>query len=35
MAAKGEVETTGLERRRLELRGRQQTVDAWVATART
>jgi hypothetical protein len=29
------LETTGLERRTLELRGREQTVDAWVAGART
>jgi adenylate cyclase len=28
-------ETTGLERRTLELRGREQSVDAWVASART
>ena len=29
------LETAGLERRTLELRGREQTVNAWVATART
>jgi adenylate cyclase len=29
------LETTGLERRTLELRGREQSVDAWVARART
>jgi adenylate cyclase len=34
-AAAGGLETTGLERRTLELRGREQSVDAWVATART
>ena len=32
-ATAGGLETTGLERRRLELRGRDQSVDAWVATA--
>jgi adenylate cyclase len=31
----GGLETAGLERRALELRGREQSVDAWVATART
>jgi len=30
----GALETTGLERRTLELRGKDQTVDAWVVTAR-
>jgi adenylate cyclase len=30
----GSLETKGLERRTLELRGREQTVDAWVARAR-
>jgi adenylate cyclase len=30
----GALETTGLERRTLEIRGRDQSVDAWVATAR-
>jgi adenylate cyclase len=30
-ATAGELETTGLERRTLELRGREQSVDAWVA----
>jgi adenylate cyclase len=34
-AAAGGLETTGLERRTLELRGREQSVDAWVAKART
>jgi adenylate cyclase len=34
-ATAGGLETTGLERRTLELRGREQSVDAWVATART
>jgi adenylate cyclase len=29
------LETTGLERRTLELRGREQSIDAWVASART
>src|SRR5262245_11092456 len=29
-AAAGALETTGLERRTLELRGREQTIDAWV-----
>lgn len=33
-AAAGKLETAGLERRTLELRGRDQAVDAWVATAR-
>jgi adenylate cyclase len=32
-ATSGGLETTGLERRRLELRGRDQSVDAWVAGA--
>jgi adenylate cyclase len=32
-ATAGGLETTGLERRRLELRGRDQSVDAWVAGA--
>jgi adenylate cyclase len=32
-AAAGGLETTGLERRTLQLRGRDQSVDAWVATA--
>jgi adenylate cyclase len=32
-AAAGGLETAGLERRTLELRGREQTADAWVATA--
>ena len=32
-ATAGALETTGLERRTLELRGRDQSVDAWVATA--
>jgi adenylate cyclase len=32
-AAAGGLETTGLERRTLELRGREQSVDAWVAKA--
>jgi adenylate cyclase len=32
-AAAGGLETDGLERRTLELRGREQGVDAWVATA--
>jgi adenylate cyclase len=32
-AVAGGLETTGLERRTLELRGRDQTLDAWVATA--
>jgi adenylate cyclase len=32
-AAAGGLETTGLERRTLELRGRKQSVDAWVARA--
>jgi adenylate cyclase len=31
----GGLEAAGLERRTLELRGREQSVDAWVATART
>jgi adenylate cyclase len=34
-ATAGDLETTGLERRTLELRGRDQTLDAWVATATT
>ena len=34
-ASAGGLETAGLERRRLELRGREGSVDAWVATART
>ena len=34
-AAAGGLDTTGLERRTLELRGREQSVDAWVARART
>jgi hypothetical protein len=29
------LDTNGLERRTLRLRGREQSVDAWVATART
>jgi adenylate cyclase len=29
-AAAGGLETAGLERRTLELRGREQTIDAWV-----
>lgn len=33
-ATAGGFETTGLERRTLELRGREQSVDAWAATAR-
>jgi adenylate cyclase len=33
-ATAGGLETTGLERRTLELRGREQSVDAWVASAR-
>jgi adenylate cyclase len=32
-ATAGGLETTGLERRTLELRGREQSVDAWVAKA--
>jgi adenylate cyclase len=32
-ATAGGLETTGLERRTLEIRGRDQSVDAWVATA--
>jgi adenylate cyclase len=32
-AAAGGLETAGLERRTLELRGRDQSLDAWVATA--
>ena len=32
-ATAGSLETTGLERRTLELRGREQSVDAWVARA--
>lgn len=34
-ATAGGLETTGLERRTLELRGRKQSVGAWVARART
>jgi adenylate cyclase len=34
-ASAGGLETTGLERRTLELRGRDQRVEAWVATARS
>ena len=34
-ATAGGLETTGLERRTLELRGREQAVDAWVARAGT
>lgn len=34
-AAAGGLDTNGLERRTLELRGREQSVKAWVATART
>jgi adenylate cyclase len=34
-ASAGGLETTGLEQRTLELRGREQSVDAWVASART
>jgi adenylate cyclase len=34
-ASAGGLETTGLERRTLELRGREQSVDTWVARART
>jgi adenylate cyclase len=34
-AEAGGLETTGLERRTLELRGREQGIDAWVATARS
>jgi adenylate cyclase len=34
-AASGGLDTNGLERRTLELRGREQGVKAWVATART
>jgi adenylate cyclase len=34
-ATAGGLETTGLERRTLELRGREQRVDAWVASPRT
>jgi len=33
-AAAGGLETTGLERRTLELRGRKESVDAWVSKAR-
>ena len=33
-ATAGNLETAGLERRTLEFRGREQPVDAWVATAR-
>jgi adenylate cyclase len=32
-AAAGRLETAGLERRTLDLRGRDQTLDAWVATS--
>jgi class 3 adenylate cyclase len=32
-ASAGGLETTGLERRTLEIRGRDQSVDAWVSTA--
>jgi adenylate cyclase len=32
-AEAGGLETAGLERRTLELRGKDQAVDAWVATA--
>jgi adenylate cyclase len=32
-ATAGGLDTTGLERRSLELRGRAETVDAWIATA--
>ena len=34
-AAAGGLETAGLEQRRLDLRGREENVDAWVARART
>jgi adenylate cyclase len=34
-AAAGDLETDGTERRTLELRGKEQVVDAWVATARS
>jgi adenylate cyclase len=34
-AAAGGLTTTGLERRSLELRGREQSIDAWVVAART
>jgi Adenylate cyclase, family 3 (some proteins contain HAMP domain) len=34
-ASAGDLETNGLERRTLELRGKDQTVDAWVAKARS
>jgi adenylate cyclase len=34
-AAAGGLETNGTERRTLELRGKEQVVDAWVATARS
>jgi adenylate cyclase len=34
-ATAGGLETTGLERRTLDLRGRDQSVNAWVATARS
>jgi adenylate cyclase len=34
-AAAGGLETAGLERRTLELRGREQSVDAWVARAQS
>jgi adenylate cyclase len=33
-ASAGGLETAGLERRTLELRGRNQSVDAWVASVR-
>jgi adenylate cyclase len=34
-AVAGGLERTGLERRTLELRGREQSLEAWVARART
>lgn len=34
-AAAGGLETTGLERRSLQLRGKDQSIEAWVARART
>jgi adenylate cyclase len=34
-AAAGGLETTGLEQRTLQLRGRERSVDAWVASAPT
>jgi adenylate cyclase len=34
-AIAGGLDTTGLERRTLELRGRDQRIDAWVARTRT